>query len=70
MGGLFERVLQKYADEEKYPFGPPSHITRRLIGEADSRVLSFFRNVLFYDLKTGFRLIVLGCALQLVGVWA
>lgn len=72
ISGLFERWLVKYSHEQKYPYGPPSHITRRIIADSDpdTPIRSYLSNLLFYELKTGFRLIVIGCALQLAGVWA
>jgi hypothetical protein len=69
MAGLFSRMLEKYGDVKRYPSGPPSYITRELSNEADSRLTRWVNHHLFYDLKTGFRLIVLGCLLQLAGVW-
>src|SRR5262245_11127582 len=70
ISGLFEHILTKYGDEQKYPHGPPSHITRRIIDNPDTPIRNYLHNSLFLDLKTGFRLIVLGCTLQLVGIWA
>jgi hypothetical protein len=69
MAGLFSRMFEKYGDVKRYPSGPPSYITRELSNEADSRLTRWVNYHLFYDLKTGFRLIVLGCLLQLAGVW-
>ena len=70
ISGLFERIIEKYGDDEKYPHGPPSYITRRIIDDPDRPIRTYLRNMLFFELKTGFRLIVLGCAFQLLGVWA
>jgi hypothetical protein len=70
ISGLFGRIIDEYGDEQKYPYGPPSHITRKIIDNPDRPTRSHLRNALFFDLRTGFRLIVLGCALQLAGVWA
>ena len=70
ISGLFERIIDKYGDVEKYPSGPPSHITRKIIDNPDTPIRTYVRNLPFYELKTGFRLIVIGCALQLAGVWA
>ena len=36
--------------------------------DTDTPIRTYLRNLLFFDLKTGFRLIVLGCAIQLIGV--
>src|SRR5260221_12155827 len=35
VGGLFDKIIDKYADAEKYPYGPPPHITRAIIDDAD-----------------------------------
>jgi hypothetical protein len=70
ISGLFGRIIDEYDDEKKYPYGPPSHITRKIIDNPDRPVRTHLRNTLFFELRTGFRLIVLGCALQLAGVWA
>jgi hypothetical protein len=67
ISGLFERYLDKYGDEHG---GPPSPIMRRIIDNPDTPIRTYLRNLLFFDLKTGFRLIVLGCTVQLIGVWA
>jgi hypothetical protein len=69
ISGLFDRILNKYGDEQKYRYGPPSHITRRIIDNPDKPIRSYLHNLLFFELKTGFRLIVLGCVFQLAGVW-
>jgi hypothetical protein len=69
LGELWDYLVRKYSDEKKYPYGPPSHITRKLSEEADSPVPASVRDALFYNVQTGFHLIVLGCALQLAGVW-
>lgn len=69
ISGLFECIIEKYGDETKYPYGPPSHITRRIIDDPDNPLRTRVRNVLYFDSKTGFRLIVAGCVLQLVGAW-
>lgn len=30
VSGLFERIFEEYSDDEKYPYGPPSHINREI----------------------------------------
>ncbi len=71
ISGLFERWVQRYGDTSKYPSGPPSHITRQLsdVGDPDRPVRAWFYNVVFFDKRTGFLLIVLGGALQLLNIW-
>ena len=69
ISGLFDRVIEHYGDEEKYPYGPPSHITRKIIESPDTPIRSTVRRVLFFEHKTGFYLIAIGFVLQLAGVW-
>src|SRR5258705_3346515 len=33
ISGLFDEILSQFGDEEKYPLGPPSHITRKIIDD-------------------------------------
>jgi len=35
VSGLFQKIMDVYGDEEKYPYGPPSHITRQIIDNPD-----------------------------------
>jgi len=71
ISGLFEHWLERYGDEEKYPSGPPSHITRQIIAidDPDTPMRSWLRNIAFTDKRTGFYLIILGGALQLFSIW-
>jgi len=69
IGGLFDRLLDKYADEKKYPYGPPSHITRQLSDEADRPIRAWLYNNTFYEHRTGFWLLVLGFVFQLWANW-
>lgn len=68
ISGLFETILDRYGDEKKYPYGPPSHVTRMIIDDPDSP-LTPIKNKLFYDRATGFQLISLGFVFQFLGVW-
>lgn len=69
ISGLFEHWLEKYGDVKKYPSGPPSHITRQVIDNPDSPVRMWLRDMIFYDRRTGFWLLVLGFLFQLVADW-
>ena len=62
-------ILNKYSDEGEYPYGPPSHITRRITDDPDTSIRSALYNHLFSEHRTGFMLIVIGFAFQLLGVW-
>src|SRR6266446_2622812 len=69
ISGLFEKILSHYGDEEEYPYGPPSFVTREIMEVADSRVGQWLYDRLFYETGTGFYLIVSGCVLQLIASW-
>jgi len=67
--GFFAEILTRYGDETKYPYGPPSHITRRISDNPDTPVRNWIERTLYYDHQTGFYLIVAGFLLQLAGTW-
>jgi len=69
ISGLFEKFLNKYSDEKKYPYGPPSHITRRIIDDAEKPVQTWILNQIFYEHRSGFWLLVLGFLFQLLANW-
>jgi hypothetical protein len=69
VSGVFEKIIDKYMDEEKYPYGPPSSITRQIIDNPDAPVRTNFRNLAFHDSRTGFWLIVVGTLVQIPAVW-
>jgi hypothetical protein len=69
VSGLFQKIMDFYADEERLPYGPPSHITRQLCDDADHPVRSRIRDALFFNVSTGFWLIVAGTLIQVVAIW-
>lgn len=69
VSGLFEKLLTHYGDAEKYPYGPPSYITREIIDNPDRPFLTWLRNTCYFDARTGFWLIVLGTMTQVLAVW-
>jgi hypothetical protein len=69
VSGLFKKIMEVYGDEEKYPYGPPSYITRQIIDNPDRPARTWLRNVSFFDIRTGFWLIVGGTLVQVVAVW-
>jgi hypothetical protein len=69
ISGLFDKVFEQYNDVEQYPGGPPSNITRQIIDDPDRPLRTGLRNWLFFEHRSGFYFIALGCALQLAGVW-
>jgi len=69
ISGLFERILNEYGNDEKYPYGPPSYITREIIDNPDHPINTKLRNAAFFNTATGFWLIVVGTIIQVVAVW-
>ena len=69
VSGFFEKIMEKYGDEKKYPGGPPSIITRQIIDNPDTPVRTWLRNICFFKARTGFWLIVLGTIIQIPAVW-
>lgn len=69
VSGFFSEFLNKFDNEEKYPYGPPSYITREIIDNPDRPIRTKMRNLAFFDVRTGFWLIVASILLQLVGTW-
>ena len=69
ISGLFDKLVDEYGDEEKYPYGPPSHITRRIIDNPDTPIRMWIRTFLFLESTTGLYLLLVGFAFQLMGTW-
>ena len=69
VSGLFERLMTVYGDEEKWPGGPPSSITRQVIDNPDTPVRTWVRNKLFFESRTGLGFILMGLVFQLAAVW-
>lgn len=69
VSGLFEKILTQYGNAEKYPYGPPSYITREIIDNPDRPFSTWLRNTCYFNARTGFWLIVLGTMTQVVAVW-
>lgn len=69
VSGLFEKIMQHYGDEKEYPYGPPSHITREIIDDPNRPFVMWLRRICFFNVNTGFWLIVFGTLTQVVAVW-
>ena len=69
ISGLFDQILKDYSDEKAYPYGPPSHITRQIIDNPDTPFRTWIRNTMFFKTSTGFYLLLVGFAFQLLGTW-
>jgi hypothetical protein len=69
LSGLFDDIMRLYGDVEKYPYGPPSNITRQIIDNPGTPFRTWLRNKLFFERRTGFELIFLGFIFQYLGDW-
>ena len=69
VSGFFDKIMVEYGDDEKYPYGPPSRVTREIIDNPDTPIRTWLRNALFFRVRTGFWLIVLGTLVQVAAVW-
>src|SRR5262245_59501580 len=49
VSGWFTRVMELYGDESKFPYGPPSVITRQIIDDPDHPLQGWIRDTVFYD---------------------
>lgn len=67
---MFQKLVEFYGDEQKFPYGPPSHVTRQIIDNPDRPFTTWLRNLCFFNVSTGFWLIVVGTVVQVVAVWA
>lgn len=69
VAGLFTRIIDEYGNDEKYPYGPPSYITREIIDNPDTPIRTWLRTYAFFRPATGFWLIVSGTLIQVFAVW-
>jgi hypothetical protein len=67
--GAFGELIDKYGNVDDYPYGPPSHITRQIIDNPDTPIRTGIRNLLFFEHRTGIRLLIAGFVLQLSAIW-
>ncbi len=69
ISGLFYKIMTEYGDETRYPYGPPSRIVREIIANPDQPIREHIRALIFFRTRTGFELVLLGTALQAIGMW-
>jgi len=67
--GWFDSVLAFYGDDEKFPNGPPSHVTREIIDNPDTPVRTWLRNTLFFEARTALALGIVSIVLAMVAAW-
>lgn len=67
----WDELLQPYRDEKKYPYGPPSYITREMFADTDTNVTADSEEYAverYYYYRRGFLLIILGFIWQAIAV--
>ncbi len=66
---FFTKILDhlKKLDDKNEPL--PSHLIREVIEDPDRPTKTKIRSVLFFDPRTGFKIIVLSFLIELLGVW-
>jgi len=70
VAGFFGRLFDEYSDTKKYPFGPPSHITREITDHPDWALFGGLRDTLFYDTRSAFWMAMLSFLLSVMGIWS
>lgn len=70
ISGLFKKILAEYENTKKYPYGPPSYITREIIDNPDAPIRSWIKDICFNEPRMGFWLIIGGTLIQVLGVWS
>ena len=69
VSGLFNKLTEHYVDTKKYTYGPPSYVTREIIDVPGIPFVMWLRVICFFNVRTGFWLIVLGTITQIAAVW-
>jgi hypothetical protein len=67
--GWFDTVISEFGDEEKYPYGPPSYITRQIIDDPDHPVRTAIRNYFLFDANFGAHLAIVSLVVAMVAIW-
>ena len=69
VSGWFDAVISEFGDEGKYPYGPPSYITRQIIDDPDHPIRTLVRNYVFFDANFGAHLAILSLLLAMIAIW-
>jgi hypothetical protein len=69
VSGFFAKISGEYSDEKKYPYGPPSYVTREIIYNPDTPFRSWLKRFTSFNTSLGFWLIVIGTFVQVGAVW-
>lgn len=67
--GLFDLILKEYGNDKKYPYGPPSYITREIIANPDRPYYEAIKSIMFINRKTGVLLIIGSGIVNLIATW-
>lgn len=67
--GWFSSVLEFYGNDEKFPSGPPSHITREIIDNPDRPLRTWARNILFFETHTALVLGIISIVVAMIATW-
>jgi hypothetical protein len=67
--GFFTSIHREYSDETKYPYGPPSYVTREIIANPETPIRTRILNIMFFHPRTGFHFILWGTLLQIIATW-
>lgn len=69
IAGVFEKHVHHFGDEKLFPYGPPSHFTRRLV-DGERPIRMWINNHLFYDARVGAAFAIASPLLSIAGTWA
>jgi len=69
VSGIFQKIYDEYSDVERYPWGPPSYITREIIDSPDPTWRDVASNLALKNARTGYWLILAGTIGQAIAVW-
>ena len=69
VSGWFDAVISEFGDEGKYPYGPPSYITRQIIDDPDHPIATTARNYVFFDANFGAYLAIVSLLIAMVAIW-
>ena len=69
VSGWFDAVISEFGDESKYPYGPPSYITRHIIDDPDHPFRTEVRNYAFFDANFGAHLAIVSLLLAMFAIW-
>ncbi|STX39852.1 hypothetical protein [Legionella feeleii] len=69
LAGFFDHLFKELCDEEKFPYGPPSSITREILGTPEIQPLISLRALFFYNKKLGLSLLLFSSLIQFLSIW-